>query len=100
MLEYLLSAEREIVLYPDYDGYEEWVDKAEALQNGHVSVSPKVAQLHIAADGDKCDIADIMIRLMHGIEETEAEKACRLLGLPDTHEGIAALIDKLDLHLD
>jgi hypothetical protein len=56
--------------------------------------------LHIAADGDKCDIADIMIRLMHGIEETEAEKACRLLGLPDTHEGIAALIDKLDLHLD
>ena len=97
MMDYLLSAERDIVLYPDYDGYGEWMEKAEALQNGHLSVSPKVAQLHIAADGDKCDIADIMIRLMHGIEETEADKACRLLGLPDTHEGIAALIDKLDL---
>ena len=48
-------------------------------------------------DGPKADIADIMIRLMHGIEETEAEKVARQLGAPDKAKDIQYLMDKLDL---
>ena len=40
---------------------------------------------------------DIMIRLMHGIEETEAEKVARQLGAPDKAKDIQYLMDKLDL---
>ena len=55
---------------------------------------------HIPADGDKADMADIMLRLVCAPQETESEKACRLLGLQEIHEGVATLIDKLDLTID
>jgi hypothetical protein len=36
---------------------------------------------------------------MQGIEETEAEKACRMLGLDQVDTGVADLMDKLELKL-
>ncbi|MBQ6984553.1 MAG: hypothetical protein IJQ20_06450 [Paludibacteraceae bacterium] len=96
----LVEANRYIVLYPDFDGYDEWTERADTLDYQRLSVSRKVKQLHIAADGDKCDIADIMVRLTHGIEETEVEKAHRLLGLDENHEGLTYLMQSLDLKVE
>lgn len=97
MVQPLIDAKRYIVLYPDYDGYEDWSERTEAIDYRKMSISPKVIDLHIAADGDKCDIADIMVRLTHGIEESPAEIVSRRLGAPDQTEVIAHLMDKLDL---
>ena len=63
-----------------------------------------------SVDDPKSDIADIMVRFIthpeqekaiaKAMNETEAEKACRLLGLQEIHEGVVTLIDKLDLTID
>ena len=99
-LQPLIDRNRYIVLYPDYDGHEEWVAAAERIDYPRLSVSEQVRKYHIPADGDKADMADIMLRLVCAPQETEAEKACRLLGLQEMHEGVATLIDKLDLTID
>lgn len=99
-LQPLIDRNRYIVLYPDYDGHDEWVAAAKRIDYPRLSVSEQVRKYHIPADGDKADMADIMLRLVCAPQETEAEKACRLLGLSEIHEGVATLIDKLDLTID
>lgn len=96
----LIDEQRYIVLYPDYDGYPEWTERADALQYPRLSVSQKVKQLHIAKDGDKADIADIMVRMVSGIDETPAEIACRRLGLDDVHPVVEQMMQKLDLQIE
>ena len=95
----LVAGNRYIVLYPDYDGYQEWTERADALDYARLSISRKPKDLHIEADGPKADMADIMVRLMHGITESEAEIAARRLGAPDKVEDIAYMMEKLDLQL-
>lgn len=95
----LVAGNRYIVLYPDYDGYQEWTERADALDYARLSISRKPKDLHIEADGPKADMADIMVRLMHGITESEAEIAARRLGTPDKVEDIAYMMDKLGLQL-
>lgn len=96
----LREMHRHIVLYPDFDGYQEWTDRAEALEYDRLSISTKPKDYHIEADGPKADMADIMVRLMHGITESPAEVAARRLGAQGKTEDIAYLMDKLDLTLN
>lgn len=93
----LIDANRYIVLYPDIDGYGEWKSRMNAIGYPRMSMSNKVTELHIAADGPKADIADIMVRMMHGITETEAEKVARRLHLTRCPEPLEKLINKFDL---
>lgn len=99
-LQPLMDRNRYIVLFPDYDGYEEWSAAAKRLNYPRLSVSPTVRLKHIEADGDKADIADIMLRLVHAPEETTAEVAARRLGKPDIAPVLERMIDKLDLVID
>ena len=104
MLEPLIKAERYIVLYPDVDGMERWKEMMKAMDYPRMSMTANMRPepnglYNPTLDGPKADIADIMIRRMSGIEETEAEKVARRLGAPDKANDIKYMIDKLDLHL-
>jgi hypothetical protein len=107
-LQPLIDAKRIIVLYPDYDGHDEWRSCANSIDYGRMTITLNVRNWHIPSDGPKADIADIRIRWIQGehkigtelpIEETEAEKACRMLGLDHLDAGVADLMDKLELKL-
>ena len=96
----LVKTKRYIVLYPDIDGHDEWAQRMDALEYRRMSMSPKVTELwRPALDGEKADMADIMIRIMNGIEESPAEIAARRLGAPDKAGVIGNLMSKLDLKL-
>lgn len=96
----LIDRNRYIVLYPDYDGYDEWSAAATRMNYPRISVSPQIKKLHVESDGDKADIADIMLRLVSEPRETMAEKAARRLGCTeDQAENLTMLIDKLNLEL-
>ena len=99
MLEPLMEQKRDIILYPDFDGYQEWQERRDAIGYAHMTLSRKMKELHIPADGPKADIADIMIRKMQGITESEAEKACRKLGI-ESNPALADLIEKLNLKVE
>lgn len=100
MLAPLIKAQRDIVLYPDYDGYEAWEEAAKVIDYPRMSISQKPRTLHIISDGPKADIADIMVRTMQGVTESTAEIAARRLGLKAVPAGLAKLIDNLDLHIE
>ena len=95
----LIEAERYIVLYPDYDGYEEWEAAVKRIGYDRISISNKVRKYWTPKDGPKADIADIMLRLMCAPAETEKDIVERRLGYPANMDMVAALMDKLDLHL-
>ena len=98
MIQPLIEAGRSIVVYPDYDGYEEWCKIVREIGYERMTVSHQVLDLHTEEDGDKADIADIMVRL---VSENDLTRACALLGISDeaTKENLGKLIDNLDLRL-
>lgn len=99
MLEPLIEQKRDIILFADYDGYDEWQERRDAIGYPKMTLSRKVRQLHIASDGPKADIADIMVRRMSGIEETEYDKACRRLGI-ESNPKLKDMIEKLSLKVE
>lgn len=106
MLKPLIDANRYIVLYPDVDGAAKWREIMEVMDYPKMSISAKMRPIdqgglyNPTLDSPKADIADIMIRMMQGIEETPAEIAARRLCAPEKVKDIAALMDKLDLTLN
>ena len=96
----LIEAHRYIVLYPDYDGYDEWAAAVKRIQYDRISISNQVRKYHVPADGDKADIADIMLRLVSAPKETEKDKVARRLGLDACTDNVAYLMDKLDLTIN
>ena len=106
MLDPLIKADRYIVVYPDVDGEQEWSEMMKAIGYYKMSMTGKMRPVekgglyNSTLDQPKADIADIMVRMMKGVEETEAEKVARQLGAPDKAKDIQYLMDKLDLQLD
>lgn len=98
-LQPLMSRNRYIVLYPDYDGYDEWEAAAKRIGYQRMTVSNQVRKYHIPADGEKADMADIMLRMVCAPVETEKDKVARMLGYPDNIAAVHELMDKLDLKL-
>lgn len=99
MLQPLIDLKRIVILYPDFDAYDEWTERCKAIDSPYVRVSNLVKKLHKPCDGDKADIADIMVRLMYQPQETEVDKACSKLGI-ESHDGLADLIEKLSLKVE
>ena len=95
----LIEAHRYIVLYPDYDGYEEWEAAVKRIGYDRISISNQVRKYHIEADGPKADIADIMLRMVCAPAETEKDKVARRLGLDACPPTLSKMMDKLDLHI-
>lgn len=100
MLAPLMEANRDIVLYPDCDGYQAWEEAARVIDYQRMSISQKPRELHILADGPKADIADIMVRTMQGISESTAEVAARRLGMKSVPKQLEMLITNLDMTID
>lgn len=96
MLLPLTLAKKTIWLFPDHDGYEEWQRKAKEFHYDDIHVSRYVEDNYIEGlDPPGADIADIILRKLDPPNETECQKAHRLLHLTETHEGITALFDKI-----
>ena len=92
----LIDQGRRIILYPDRDGIDKWRVKAEQLHYDRVTVDDNpVTKWWEPEDGDKADIADVVIRMVNNskpmttIDEVNAK-------MPETKE----LIDKLNLTID
>lgn len=60
-----IERKRQIVLYPDHDGIDQWKEKAKAIKYPHMHVNTDiVTKWWSEEDGQKADIADILIRLL------------------------------------
>ena len=103
MIEPLIKENRYIVLFPDADGMAKWKDVMDAIGYERMSMTGTMRPVSEGGmydpvkDGPKADIADIMIRLMSDIPETEAEKVARMLGAHDSAPVLEYMMDKLDL---
>jgi len=96
----LIERCRYVVAYPDYDGYDQWTSMADTINYSRLSISQTVRKYWKPCDGQKADIADIMLRLMHTVEETPSERASRMLGLKEEHQGLSKLIKQFNLKID
>ena len=62
----LMDQDRDIILYPDRDGIDRWKAKASELRYDRVTVDVKpVTEWWQPEDGEKADIADIVVRLIN-----------------------------------
>lgn len=95
-LEPLIKAGREIVFFPDRDGKDKWVQAAELIGYKKLHVNTRVvSQYWREEDGEKADIADIIIRMMmRGEVRTKGDK---LKGLIELNPVVKELIDKFGL---
>ena len=63
----LIEGHRKIVLFPDRDGITDWTNKAALLDYDNISVnSDIVTKYWMPCDGEKADIADVVIRMLNG----------------------------------
>ncbi len=66
LLEPLIRQQRHIVLYPDHDGISAWKDVAQQIGYKKLFVNDDlVSKIWLPEDGQKADIADMLIRIMH-----------------------------------
>ena len=65
LLKPLIDQGKRIVLYPDHDGVERWQDAAKIINYPRLTVNTKpVTEWWTPADGEKADIADIVLRML------------------------------------
>jgi hypothetical protein len=100
----LIDAQRYVVYFPDVDGEQAWREMADIIDYPRMTMTGKMKPIakgglyNPAVDSPKADIADILIRIMHGIEESPAEKAARWLNAtPEQAENLKLLMDKLHI---
>ena len=93
-LEPFIKAKRKIVLWPDHDGIEKWT--AIAAETGYKRMyvnTTYVKTLWEPEDGEKADVADVIIRMLGKTEETILDKMCK------TNDDINYLREKFNLEL-
>ena len=99
----LIDTGRHIVLYPDKDGVEEWKQLASMIGYKHLTVnSDYLTKYWSPSDGDKADIADLMVRwLYEGAARRPKSEAKRPSSVLDemiaVNPNLKTLISKFDL---
>ena len=69
-LQPLIDQQRRIILYPDRDGIEKWRIKAEQMHYERLTIDTKpVTEWWKPEDGEKADIADVVIRMINNSRE-------------------------------
>ena len=92
-LQPLIDQGRRIVLYPDRDGIDKWRMKAEQMHYERLTVdTTPVTQWWQPEDGEKADIADVVIRNINASQPLENIQQVREM-VPQ----LAKLIDNLNL---
>ena len=91
----LINQHRYIVCYPDRDGIEKWQKKIDELNYDRISIDTRaVTEWWQPCDGDKADIADVVLRMING----RGDSPSKILGdLTKEHPAIQTLINKLEL---
>ena len=89
----LIADHRNIILYPDRDGIEAWRQKAEQLHYDRVTIdTTPVTQWWRPEDGEKADIADVVIRILN-----ERQPIKTIADVKEAMPKAAPLIDKMNL---
>ena len=71
----IISRGRKIIIYPDHDGIEKWKQQAEMINYDMLNVNSKIVEKNWRPDdGDKADIADILVRLMYETRSCKVQK--------------------------
>lgn len=91
----IIDRGRRIVLFPDRDGIEKWRVKAEQMHYERLSIDTKpVTEWWKPEDGEKADIADVVIRIINNSTELKTIDQVRK-EMPQVN----GLIDKLNLEV-
>ena len=91
----IIDRGRRIVLFPDRDGIEKWRVKAEQMHYERLSIDTKpVTEWWKPEDGEKADIADVVIRIINNSTELKTIDQVRK-EMPQAN----GLIDKLNLEV-
>jgi hypothetical protein len=94
-LQPILSQKRKIILYPDRDAIEKWRAKQANLRYDRMSVNVQaVTDWWKEGDGEKADIADVIVRMM-----TESNKPLTTGDLVLRMPIVKKMIEKFDLEL-
>ena len=91
----IIDRGRRIVLFPDRDGIEKWKVKAEQMHYERLTIDTKpVTEWWKPEDGEKADIADVVIRIINNSTELKTIDQVRK-EMPQAN----GLIDKLNLEV-
>ncbi len=89
----IIAQHRNIVLYPDRDGVGKWREKSMQMMYSQVTVNDKpVTEWWTEEDGQKADIADILIRIIN-----QSDRPATIADAMDKNPNIKKLIDNLQL---
>ena len=92
----IIDQKRNVILYPDRDGVEEWRKKMESLYYPMVSIDDQpVTKWWRECDGPKADIADVVVRMLNNAPPTPKT-------IEEVREQVPAMnkmIDKLNLEI-
>jgi len=92
----LIDQKRRIILYPDRDGIDKWRIKAEQLHYDRVTLdTTPVRKWWKPEDGEKADIADVVIRSIN-----ESKPLTNMKAVGDTMPQVKPMIDKLNLEIE
>jgi len=95
-LQPIIEQGRKIVLYPDRDGVERWQAKANAIGYNRIVVDARpVKEWWKPCDGEKADIADIVVRMIQERKDLKTIEEVKK-AMPKT----ASLIEKLNLEIE
>lgn len=95
-LQPIIDRDRDIVLYPDYDGQQTWREQAKRIDYHRLHVNDRFVRLHWKPDdGPKADLADIIIRIM--MEAQQKDVTDRVEKMKQKNPAMGDLIDKFDL---
>lgn len=90
ILQPIIDQKRDIILYPDKDGQEQWAKRMDWINYSRMRINnDTMHKCWTEADGPKADIADIVVRLIQ--EPLTAEK------MAEKSPQIKNIIDKLEL---
>jgi hypothetical protein len=93
-LQPLIKEKRTVILYPDRDGIKQWQQKAEMLYYPNVTIDDKpVTEWWKPQDGEKADIADVVIRMLNQAPPTPKTITEVVAQTPK----LKPLVDKLNL---
>ena len=95
-LQPIIDQRRRIILYPDRDGIEKWRVKMEQLHYDRMTLDTEaVTKWWKPCDGDKADIADVVVRIIN-----ESEPLTSIDDVADKMPQAKPLIDKLNLEIE
>ena len=98
MLQPLIDLDIDIVIYPDRDGKQKWVDKMAGIGYGKIHYNNMYVDAYWKEeDGEKADAADVILRLMG--ERGRAEHTAILERIIKEKPIISELITKLELEI-